>query len=55
MIKRQFLIENNLYFKEDIKYGEDICFWLSILKNNDLLGIDDPLTVVNVNSNNYRL
>jgi glycosyltransferase involved in cell wall biosynthesis len=51
MIKRDFLINNNINFYANLKIGEDICFWLEILKNKQLLGIDSALTVVNTNEN----
>jgi glycosyltransferase involved in cell wall biosynthesis len=52
MLKRKYLIENNYFFNTDIRIGEDICFWLNILKNNSLLGIDKPLSIVNSSNEN---
>lgn len=51
MIKRQYLIDNNLFFPEDIKIGEDTCYWLSILKDTNLLGINKAYTIVNIDDN----
>lgn len=48
MIKTKYLEENGFKFREDMKIGEDTCFWLEILRNTKLLGIDKPLTIVNV-------
>ena len=48
MIKTKYLKENGFKFREDMKIGEDTCFWLEILRNTKLLGIDKPLTIVNV-------
>jgi glycosyltransferase involved in cell wall biosynthesis len=49
MIKTNFLKENKFKFREDMKIGEDTCFWLEILRDTKLLGIEKPLTVVNIN------
>ena len=52
MLRTNYLIENNLFFDENIAIGEDTCFWLELLKrNNYLIGIDEPLTTVNVGRN----
>ncbi|MGI6325034.1 MAG: glycosyltransferase family 2 protein [Bacilli bacterium] len=47
MIKSGYLKQRELKFNTDIKIGEDICFWLTILEDAELLGIDEPLTIVN--------
>jgi hypothetical protein len=49
MIKTKYLNDNKFRFREDMRVGEDTCFWLDILRNTKLLGIDRPLTIVNVN------
>ncbi len=55
MLKTEYLRKNKLRYREDFRIGEDVCFWLSILKNTELLGIDEPYTIVNVNENSsYR-
>lgn len=50
MIQTEYLNENEFRFREDIRIGEDTCFWLDVLRHSKLLGIDKPLTIVNVNS-----
>lgn len=50
MLNRKFIIENNLFFPENIRIGEDICYWIKISKKTDIVGINEPLTIVNVNS-----
>jgi glycosyltransferase involved in cell wall biosynthesis len=49
MIRTKFLLENKFRFREDMKIGEDTCFWLEILRDTKLLGIEKALTTVNVN------
>ena len=51
MIKKEYLDKNNYRFDSNMVIGEDTCFWLTILTDTDLLGIDIPLTVVNTNEN----
>ena len=51
MIKKSYLDENNYRFDSNMVIGEDTCFWLTILTDIDLLGIDIPLTIVNSNEN----
>ena len=52
MLKTDWLRSNNVLFNERAEIGEDTCFWLDILKDNIyLVGIDEPLTVVNVGDN----
>jgi glycosyltransferase involved in cell wall biosynthesis len=48
MVKTEYLKKNGFRFREDIRIGEDICFWLTILRNKKLLGINKFLTIVNV-------
>lgn len=48
MIQTQYLRENNFRFREDFKIGEDVCFWLDILRNTKLLGIEKAYTIVNI-------
>lgn len=50
MLDREFIINNKLFFPENIKIGEDVCYWIEILKKVPILGIEEPLTIVNVNS-----
>lgn len=51
MINREFLNNSGVKFKEDIKIGEDTCYWLELLKTEQLCGIDEALTVVNTDEN----
>ncbi len=51
MIRVDFLKINKFRFREDFRIGEDTCFWLNILRETKLLGIENPLTIVNVNEN----
>lgn len=53
MVKRSVLTENNLFFDESIRVGEDTCFWLEIAKHYEILLIDEPLTIVNVDSGTH--
>ena len=50
MIKRDFLINNDYYFNSKLVIGEDTCYWLSMLKNEKILGIEKTLTIVHTNS-----
>jgi glycosyltransferase involved in cell wall biosynthesis len=49
MIRSEYLQENNFSFKEHLRIGEDVCFWLEILRSSKLLGLDKAYTIVNVN------
>ena len=51
IIDREFLIKNNLKYNVNMKIGEDTCFWLSILKLTNILGIDNGLTNVYIDDN----
>lgn len=48
MIKRKLLSSKKARFNENLTIGEDTCFWLELLRKNNILGIDDDLTIVNV-------
>lgn len=48
MIKTEYLRKNNFKFREDMRVGEDTCFWLEILRDTKLLGIEEPMTIVNI-------
>jgi len=48
MIKKSFWIENKISFNENIHIGEDTCLWLEMLTKTPLIGIDIPLTKVNI-------
>lgn len=51
MINTKYLNENNYRFDSKLVIGEDTCFWLTILNNTKLLGIDIPLSTVFSNQN----
>lgn len=51
MLERKLLNDNNFRYDSNLTIGEDTCFWLKIACKVNLLGIDIPLTVVNVNDN----
>lgn len=59
MCNKDYIVNNKIYFNEKLKYGSDVCFYLDILKSNDLLGIRLPLTTsydININKNkNYEI
>jgi len=48
MIKRDLLNDKKYRFDTALTIGEDTCFWLELLRNNEILGIDEALTIVNV-------
>lgn len=52
MLKTSYIKKNNLLFNPDLRIGEDICYWLSILKNKSIVGINEPLTIVNTSDKN---
>lgn len=49
MIRKEFLNFYNIRFNEKIHIGEDTCFWLDILTRTCAVGIEDALTMVNIN------
>ncbi|HOZ54947.1 MAG TPA: glycosyltransferase family A protein [Clostridia bacterium] len=51
MINRKYLETKKYRFNEELIIGEDTCFWLDLLENTELLGIDIPLSIVNSNYN----
>lgn len=50
MVSKEFLDYYGIRFNEKINIGEDTCFWLDILTKTSAVGIDKPLTIVNVNA-----
>ncbi len=46
MIKRSLAIKYK--FDESFRIGEDVCFWLNILKIHKIVSIKNPLTIVNI-------
>jgi len=53
IIRRTILTENNIFFDEKIRIGEDTCLWLEIAKRHEILLVDEPLTVVNASSDSH--
>jgi glycosyltransferase involved in cell wall biosynthesis len=51
VVSRKFLLDNDIRFREDIRLGEDSCFWLEVAKYSEILLVDEPLTIVNVDTN----
>ncbi len=49
MIKRDYLIKNNIWYIDNLSLGEDICFYIQLLQNIDVVGIKEPLSIVNIN------
>lgn len=52
MIRRNFIVENNIRFDENIAIAEDLLVWAKIAKNSKILGIDIPLTKVRMHQTN---
>ncbi|QQS65317.1 glycosyltransferase [Candidatus Saccharibacteria bacterium] len=50
IVRRKILLDEGIFFDESIRVGEDTCFWLEIAKKHEILYVDKPLTVVNVNA-----
>ena len=48
MIKKSYLDKNKFRYNTNLVIGEDVCFWLEILRNTNIVGIDDDLTIVDV-------
>lgn len=53
MVRRSILIEGNIFFDETIRIGEDTCYWLELAKSHEILLVDEPMTIVNVNSGSH--
>ncbi len=53
MVSRRFLNDYHIRFKEDIRVAEDSCFWLDSAKYSEILLVDEPLTIVNVDRNSH--
>jgi len=48
IVRKALLTNNNMYFDETLRVGEDTCLWLEIAKRSEILLVDEPLTIVNV-------
>jgi hypothetical protein len=53
IVRRELLTRHNILFNEKIRVSEDTCFWLEIAKHSEILLVDEPLTVVNVDSSSH--
>lgn len=51
MIRKKFFDHSSIRFPE-INFAEDIFLWIQILKNNLLLGINKPLSIINITNEN---
>lgn len=49
MLKKSFIEENNIYYPENSSIGEDVCFYIKALEDINIVGIKEPLSIVNVN------
>ena len=48
MLKKSIVIDNDIFFNEKIRIGEDVCFYLELFKKCTMKGIDIPLSNVYV-------
>ncbi len=55
VVKKNLLIDNEIFFNEKLMAGEDTCFWLDIAKFSEILLVNKPLTVVNVNESSNAI
>ena len=53
MFDAQWLKLSGLGFDESIGIGEDTIFWLRVAKNNYLIGLDEPLTIVHAHGGSH--
>jgi len=53
MLDAQWLKSSGLRFNESIGIGEDTTFWLQVAKNNYIIGIDQPLTIVHAHNGSH--
>lgn len=54
IINKQFLIQNNLLFNSQLKYGEDTLLWHKSSMLTKIFFLNKPLSVVNVNSSSAQ-
>lgn len=55
MIKKELLEKHNLRYDENIKYGEDVIFYLNNFKYTEPICLNEHLTIVNTNDNSAYL
>lgn len=53
MLNKKWLKKSGVTFNENVKVGEDTIFWLQIVKNNYIVGIDKPLSIVYANNQSH--
>ena len=53
MVSKEYLIKNKIKFLKDAEPAENLCFYLSVLKNNRIFGMREPLTITN-STENYQ-
>jgi hypothetical protein len=53
IVSKRFLEDNKIRFKQNIRVGEDSCFWLDIAKYSEILLVDKPLTIVNFGEDSH--
>lgn len=53
MFDSDWLKSTGLKFNESIGIGEDTTFWLEVSKNNYIVGIDNPLTIVHAHKGSH--
>jgi len=53
MLNAKWLKASGIRFNENIGIGEDTIFWLQIAKNNYIVGIDEPLTMVHTDDESH--
>lgn len=53
MFDAQWLKASGPKFNESIGIGEDTTFWLQVAKNNYIIGIDEPLTIVHAHKGSH--
>lgn len=52
---RHDALDETVRFRESLRIGEDVLFWLHFVKRSDLLSIDEPLTQVRVHGENASM
>lgn len=53
VVRRDILLSGRMLFNESIRIGEDTCLWLEIAKCFEMLLVEAPLTIVNVDSDTH--
>lgn len=53
IVRKKLLADHNLSFNETMRVGEDTRFWLEIAKYSEILLVNEPLTIVNVDKTTH--